>query len=398
MSPQGVLALPPLQGIGWALLHSVWQGALVGAAVLGLLWATRRAAPALRVRLMSAALAVMLGWAVFTGVSIQAMWREHAACWTLAATTPRERLPGVCWRHGLMPREMEERMARNAPPGGWRYGRMEAAELRLTPAAGVAALAWLVLALGLLVRVGAGWVRVVRLRSRDAEPIDGPLAVVLAGRARRAGIRRPVALVRSQHVDVPAVIGWRRPVILMPPRVLAELSPAQVEAILVHELEHVRRHDYAANIAQTVVQAVLFHHPVAHWICRRIRQEREFCCDEAAAGAGPHHVAAYVRALVTVDALRDAPTRRYALAATGGALLPRVRRLATPDRLGALRGWKLALAAALCVALGLLPVVGTAGAAGMGAWAVMEHDLNVRDQAMATATEPMLAAPLRPRR
>ena len=83
-------------------------------------------------------------------------------------------------------------------------------------------------------------------------------------------------------VDVPSVIGTIRPVVLLPVAALTNLTPDQIEALLAHELAHIRRRDYAMNLAQTVAEALLFFHPAVWWMSARIREEREHCCDDVA--------------------------------------------------------------------------------------------------------------------
>ena len=125
-------------------------------------------------------------------------------------------------------------------------------------------------------------------------------------------------------VDVPTVVGWLRPAILLPAATLAGLSAAQLEAILAHELAHVRRHDYLASLLQSAVETVLFYHPAVWWVSHRMRVERELCCDDEAVAACGNPVE-YARALAGLESLRAAP--RLAPAATGGPLFERIARL-----------------------------------------------------------------------
>ena len=105
------------------------------------------------------------------------------------------------------------------------------------------------------------------------------------------------------RVDVPTVIGWLKPVVLLPASALAGLSPNQVEAILAHELAHIRRHDYLVNLLQTLVETLLFYHPAVWWLSRRIRAERENCCDDLAVSLCGDPVA-YAAALAELEDLR----------------------------------------------------------------------------------------------
>src|SRR5262249_61594690 len=101
----------------------------------------------------------------------------------------------------------------------------------------------------------------------------------------RMHLSRSVRLLATDRVDSPSVIGWLRPVILVPVGVLCGLAPEQVEALLAHELAHIRRHDYLVNVLQGIVESLLFYHPAVWWISNQIRAEREHCCDDLAVAA-----------------------------------------------------------------------------------------------------------------
>jgi uncharacterized protein involved in exopolysaccharide biosynthesis len=138
-------------------------------------------------------------------------------------------------------------------------------------------------------------------------------------------VSRPVRLLKSALVEVPTVIGWFRPVILLPAATLSGLTPGHLEAILAHELAHVRRHDYMVNAFQCLVETLMFYHPVTWWISRCIREEREVCCDDLVIEVCGDRLA-YACALATMEGLRgDLP--ELAFAASGGSLLNRIRRL-----------------------------------------------------------------------
>jgi len=127
------------------------------------------------------------------------------------------------------------------------------------------------------------------------------------------------------------VIGWLRPVILLPASALTGLSLPQLDAIIAHELAHVRRHDFAVNLLQSAAEILLFYHPACWWISRRVRAERELCCDDVAVSVCGDCVL-YATALADLEALRVEPA--LALAATDGPLLQRVRRLLAPSPAG----------------------------------------------------------------
>src|SRR5439155_15282358 len=178
-------------------------------------------------------------------------------------------------------------------------------------------------------RLLTGWLWVQRLRTRGVAPADADFRRMASRLSRRLRITRVVTLLDSSLVDVPTVIGFLRPVVLLPVTALAGLTSQQIEAILAHELAHIRRHDYLVNLLQTLVETVLFYHPAVWWVSRRIRIERENCCDDLAVSLCGDPVA-YATALADLEALRGSgpqPVRHIAMAATGGSLLQRVRRL-----------------------------------------------------------------------
>ena len=143
--------------------------------------------------------------------------------------------------------------------------------------------------------------------------------------ARRLRVGVPFRVVESAVVDAPILIGWLQPLVVLPLAAMAHMTAAQVEALVAHELAHIRRRDYAINLLQTIAEALLFFHPGVWWVSRRIRQEREHCCDDAAiAVAG--EATAYAEALMALASWREREFQP-SLGAAKGSLLLRIRRL-----------------------------------------------------------------------
>jgi len=136
-------------------------------------------------------------------------------------------------------------------------------------------------------------------------------------------ISQPVQLRLSSRVDTPTLIGFLKPVILLPMGMMTGFSLYQIEMILAHELGHLRRWDYVVNLGQIVIETLLFYHPVVYWISRDVRNSREICCDELALTQTKSNPVEYAQVLAELEAFRQAET--FALAANGGVLLKRIQ-------------------------------------------------------------------------
>jgi beta-lactamase regulating signal transducer with metallopeptidase domain/protocatechuate 3,4-dioxygenase beta subunit len=172
--------------------------------------------------------------------------------------------------------------------------------------------------------------------------------------------RRHVRLMGSSMVNVPAVIGCLRPVVLVPVEFLTGAPAEHVVALLTHEMAHICRNDYLAGILQSVLEVALFYHPAVWWISRQIRIERELCCDDLVIAAGTDRLI-YARALTDLESAR--PHRLTpGLAANGGSLMDRIRRLIEPSYIGDQylpgTGSAWAMVALLLVGVGVVPVHG----------------------------------------
>ncbi|HWG18609.1 MAG TPA: TonB family protein [Acidobacteriaceae bacterium] len=184
--------------------------------------------------------------------------------------------------------------------------------------------AWCAGVFCLVVRLGLGLLAAHRLRA-DGTAVAADLQRFFNDLCIRTGIAHAVRLLNSARVEVPTVIGWLRPAVLLPACCFTGLAPDQIEAILCHELAHIRRHDYLISVLQSVVETLLFYHPAVWWVSSQIRRERECCCDEFAVSAGGD-VLAYARALSFLEEQRTF-TPQLALGANGGVLKMRIQRL-----------------------------------------------------------------------
>src|SRR5438552_442132 len=174
----------------------------------------------------------------------------------------------------------------------------------------------------LSLRALGGWALVQRLRRSGLAGVPAAIESTLARLVGALRVSAPVRLYESALVQVPTVIGWLRPVILLPASALTGLSAGQLELILAHELAHIRRGDYLLNLLQTAVETLLFYHPAVWWVGKTMRLERENCCDDVAVSACGNALT-YARALTELEQLRCSEPQ-LALAANGGSLIDRI--------------------------------------------------------------------------
>ena len=345
-----LLRYPLTQAIGWALLQFVWQGAVVALVTAIALATLRRSAADVRYVVASIGLALMLTLPVVTAVQ-----RYRAAPVQTIATALSDALrverarstamfaaPRV---EGISPRALQTAAppvtAVAASPAAWSFSRV-LIPLRADMVAGLFAV-WLLGVTILSMRLLTGWLWVQRMRTHATQPAREGWQRMAERLTKKLHLYRVVTLLESATVDVPTVVGWLEPVVLLPAAALGGLTPLQVEAILAHELAHIRRHDYLVNLLQTLVETLLFYHPGVWWVSRRIRIERENCCDDLAVSLCGDPVS-YAHALADLETFRAS---RFALAASGGSLLERVRRLvgAPPSHAGSGPAWLAGIAA-----------------------------------------------------
>jgi len=190
---------------------------------------------------------------------------------------------------------------------------------------------WLVGVIVLALRQLAGWLLSQRMLATATPVSDRRLQDRVNVLLRSMGIRRAVRVVQSMIADVPMVLGTIRPVLIAPTSLVTGLSPDQWDAILAHELGHIRRYDYLLNLLLLAFETLLFYHPAVWWLSRQIRVEREHCCDDLAARVCGSPVA-LAEGLSAIEAARlQGGNTGLAVAATGwgrrGVTLRRVRRI-----------------------------------------------------------------------
>jgi TonB family protein len=295
-----LVTFPALETLAWTLVHFLWQGTLLALAAAAILrWGA--VSPAARYVTGVVTLAAMLVAPVAT---FFALGTASSGSPTSIADTQ----VGIA---------VIEVVAADLPV------RFSWQPLLLTLIVGL----WMGGVIALSIRLLGGWIVARRLATAAAEPASRHLEDLAARVAARLNLQQAVRIAESASVAVPVVVGWIRPMIVVPAAALGGLAPAHVEALLAHELAHVQRRDYLVNLLQSAVETLLFYHPGVWWVSRRVRIEREHCCDDLAVTVCDR--VEYVHALTNLAA-RTAHAR-LALAATDGSLVGRVRRLLSGD-------------------------------------------------------------------
>jgi beta-lactamase regulating signal transducer with metallopeptidase domain len=295
--------------VGWTLIHFFWQGAAIAIVAAGALRFCRHRSASTRYAMACTALAAMLAAPIW---SARVLMTPDPVIETLVGQSHAISAPGIA-STAIRSWTIDDALS---------MGAVRAGVDTLLP---TIVLVWLVGVAALMIRMAGGlWhVRRLQIRSLAADPSRWQTAATRI--ASRLGLRIHVHVVESPLVDAPAVVGWLRPVALLPIAAIAHLTPSQVEAILAHELVHVRRHDFLVNLAQTLAETMLFFHPAVWWVSGVIRAEREHCCDDVAVQVCGDPVG-YASALAELEAWRSQGTT-LALAATDGSLSGRVHRV-----------------------------------------------------------------------
>ncbi|UOQ79695.1 M56 family metallopeptidase [Hymenobacter sp. 5414T-23] len=333
--------LPPalIRALGWTLVHSLWQGAVVALALAGLLLLLQRHRAAVRYNTAAASLVALLVLAAITfGRYYAAARTEVQKASAVSAVTTETMLPAA-------PAVAAEQPAVSAAPASTAV----AAVADVAPAAApaptglqawltyfdqnlpVLVAAWLLGLLAMTLRLLGGLAYVQRLRRYRVQPLAAEWQERLSTLAGRAGLQQPIELLESALVRVPVVVGHLRPVVLLPLGTVTGLSQTYLEAILAHELAHVARRDYLVNLVQSVAETLFFYHPAVWFLTACLRTERENCCDDMATamvGGNPLTVARALAALAELSAVPATPAQ-LALSALGpdGSVLGRIKRL-----------------------------------------------------------------------
>jgi beta-lactamase regulating signal transducer with metallopeptidase domain len=184
--------------------------------------------------------------------------------------------------------------------------------------------AWLVGVVAFSLRFVGGFFFIEHQRRKRFAVVSDSVLEICFTLQDRLGIDRAIQYCQCARLQSPAVLGWFRPIVLLPISALTGLSPEQLQSVIAHELAHIKRLDAFVNVFQICVETLLFYHPAVWWLNQRIRAEREHCCDDIAVSVCGNPVE-YARALTLMEQWRGAPA--LAMAATRGPLSARIYRV-----------------------------------------------------------------------
>ncbi|ADB41159.1 M56 family metallopeptidase [Spirosoma linguale] len=313
-----LLSSPVTEALGWTLLHAVWQGFSLVLPVAIVLHLLRHRSSGLRYRVGTLTLLAQL---LMSAATFSLYYKPLAGSVSPKSMTMAMQTMPISW----------QTMTQTLP---WH----QQVQLFLENHLSQFVLIYLIGVALFGVRLAGGWLYLQRLTKTASEPAS-TVWLQLTNRLRSTlAIPGLVQVRESARIGVPMVVGVLKPVLLLPVSLASNLTTREIEAILAHELAHIKRHDYAVNLLQSVIEVLYFFHPALWWLSARVREEREHCCDDLAVQACGGDGRILAQALAHVEELRllqlnAAPTLAMAFASKRQHLLHRVRRmLGVPTR------------------------------------------------------------------
>lgn len=255
-----------IKAIGWTIFHSVWQGAVVAILLAGILLLTHKKNSRLRYNLSAAALFIMFGISIITFIYVYTSSAEISSGSvetfygsSLNSTTDINSEPLGSNTDLDIPGTLKSYFAQHMP-------------LIVT--------VWLFGFFLFSLRFVGGLLYVQKLKNNGVNPVDDSWTYSLRELSKKLVLNKIVQIFESAKVKTPITIGYLKPIILLPIGMITGLPQDQVEAIIIHELVHIKRYDFLVNLFQTFIETILFYHPVVWWISSTIKSERENCCDD----------------------------------------------------------------------------------------------------------------------
>ncbi len=301
--------------LGWTLLHFLWQGAVLALAFAVVDRMTRRTSASMRYLVALGALALMpLVVAATFAIEMRTASPTNAMAQRKAEITQLylDAAPTTVGR------DLTLVLSPTASRRAWLANHMEP---MLPWVDGV----WMIGISLLALRAMGGWYQLQRLRKRARWTIPADVANQFHQISKQMRLAREISLRISEEIISPLAMGAWRATVILPVSAVLRMPPSELEAVLAHELAHIRRFDYLCNLAQTAVESVLFFHPAVWWLSRTVRERREVCCDEIAVSVCADPVV-YAQALLRLEEQKSVQLQlAVAFRGSKGSLLRRIK-------------------------------------------------------------------------
>jgi beta-lactamase regulating signal transducer with metallopeptidase domain len=301
--------------LGWTIIHSIWQASVIGILYLLAVKSLSVYHAKLRYILSISALISILGTALLTFLLLHISFAEAGIREMTAVNTKNSgSIPLLTFSSA----ETMGNLCYTSLKNWLNSVAMHFHQLIFIWVSGI---------LVFTLKTAGGVCLMYRYKTRNVAPLNSDLVRIFNDIRQRLNIRKSVRYLVSDLIDVPMVIGFIKPVILVPSSIISGLTIAQIEAIIIHEFAHISRQDYLVNLIQSVIEILFFYHPVVWIISRQARIEREHCCDDTTIDVCDTSDT-YVRALASLTAIRFAsPVPSTSLALNGKHLYYRIKRI-----------------------------------------------------------------------
>ena len=311
------------------LLHSLWQGLILALLTAAVLVFTHKSSARVRYNLLISCL-ILFSVSVFASFIYE--WQSADAAVDTGVVTAADRLVNAFpWSSGTLPAQDSvgnDSIAAVQQPWVW----LQQGLSFFNSYASTIVLLWILVIAAKSVQLFAGLYSIKRIRQAKISSAGPYWENRVQQLAIQFGIYKMVAIVQSGLVNVPMVVGYFKPLILIPVGLLNNLSKEEVDAILCHELAHVKRRDYLVNILQSFMELLFFFNPAVSWLSGLIREERESCCDDLAVLNTNNNKAGYISALVSCEEFQmNKPAYAMAISGDSNQLVKRVKRMVSND-------------------------------------------------------------------
>jgi len=300
-----------IHALGWTIFHSIWQGLIIGF-ILFLIFRYRRN--------ISSQTKYLMGVFALAAIFLSSLFTFFAAYHPVSLQADMTIFsPAGISNLSSISEGGDELSIINPISSGWQQSLIRTFD--------IVSIIWILGVILIALRLAGGMLVINGMRRQGVSPLPEAWERRMKMLALKTGLHRSITCLQSQKVMVPTVIGILRPVILIPSMIISGFPADQLETIIVHELAHIRRHDFLINVMQSIMEALFFYHPVVWIISENVRQEREICCDDDTVKVCGK-VTLYARALACLSAYQiKAAIPSVAITGNKKSIIHRVERI-----------------------------------------------------------------------